>query len=169
MDFKEYLIKRDKTLKEKFLSLLLYFAATVLAYVCLFVIPPIAGIGALLAAGCYYGAFKLSSKFKREYEYVITGDGVDIDVIFNASARKRLISFSIKDVEILASVNDSNYNAKLKDEYKKTIDATTNRADADVYFAVLEQGGRTLVKFEPPYAALEILKKYAPSKVAISE
>ena len=168
MDFKEYLIKREKTVKEKFLTVLLYFAATVLAYVCL-IIPYIAGIGALLAAGCYYAAFKLSSKFKREYEYITTGDGMDIDVIYNASTRKRLISFSIKDVEILASVEDSNHNARLRSEYKKIIDSTTNRADANVYFAVLEQEGRTLVKFEPPYDMLEILKKYAPSKVIISK
>lgn len=168
MDFKEYLVKRNKTPMESFLTVLLYLAATVIAYVCLFIIPPISGIGALLALGCYYGAFKLSSKFKREYEYVITDDGVDIDVIFNASSRKRLISFSIKDVEILASAKDPNHNARLNGEYNKTIDATTNRADADVYFAVLEQGGRTLVKFEPPFVALQILKKYAPSKVVIS-
>lgn len=167
MEFKEYLVKRSKTAMETLLTVLLYAAATLLAYICIFIIPPIAGIGALLALGCYYGAFKLSSKFKREYEYVITDDGVDIDVIYNASSRKRLISFSIKDVEILASVKDANYNARLKGEYKKTIDATTNRADANVYFAVLEQNGRTLVKFEPPFVALEILKKYAPSKVII--
>lgn len=167
MDFKEYLIKRNKTTTEKFLTLLLYIGATILAFVCLFLIPSLAGIGAFLAAGCYYGAFTLSSKFKREYEYIITDDVVDIDVIFNASRRERLISFSVKDVEILAPIKDSDNNARLKDTYVKTIDATTNRADAEIYFAVLEKGGRILVKFEPPYAALEILKKYAPSKVNI--
>ncbi len=165
MNFNEYLVKRRKTAKEKFLTVLLYVAATFLTII----IPPMSGIGTLLAIGCYYGAYKISVKFKREYEYIITDDSVDIDVIFNASKRKRLVSFSVKDVEILAPVKDPNYNARLKSEYKKTIDATTNSADADVYFAVFEQGGRTLVKFEPPYAGLELLKKYAPSKVVISE
>lgn len=169
MEFKEYLVKRKKGAKEMCLTMLLYLAALVLAFLCMNFIPSIGGIEALLAVGCLYGAYRISAKFNREFEYVITEDCVDIDVIYNASNRKRLISFSVKDVEVLASVKDANYNSKLKGEFKKTIDATTARADANVYFAVLEQDGRTLVKFEPPHAALEALRKYAPSKVVITE
>lgn len=168
MEFKEYLIKRKKGGKEILLTVLLYAAALILAFLCMNFIPSIGGIEALLAVGCLYGAYKLSSRFNREYEYVITDDCVDIDVIYNASNRKRLISFSIKDAEVLASVKDTNYNSLLKGEFKETIDATTLRADAEVYFAVVEKGGRKLVKFEPPHAALEALRKFAPSKVIIS-
>lgn len=168
MEFKEYLVKRKKGAKEICCTVLLYIAALVLAFLCMNFIPSIGGLEALLAVGCLYGAYWISSKFNREFEYVITDDCVDIDVIYNASNRKKLISFSIKDVEILASVKDANYNSKLKGEYKRIVDATTARADADVYFAVLENDGRTLIKFEPPYAALEALKKIAPSKVVIS-
>lgn len=169
MEFKEYLVKRKKGAKELFLTVLLYIAALILAFACMNFIPSIGGIEALLAVGCFYGAYWVSAKFNREFEYVITDDCVDIDVIYNASTRKRLISFSVKDVEVIASVKDSNYNSILKGEFKNTIDATTLRADANVYFAVLEKDGRTLVKFEPPYAALETLKKFAPSKVVISQ
>ncbi len=169
MDFKEYLVKRNKSVLERILTVLIYLSALVLSCVCLFIIPSVAGLGALLAVGCFYGAYRLSSRFKREYEYIITGDGVDIDVIYNAANRKRLISFSIKDVSILAPLDDVNYAQMAKGDFGKTIDATTNQKDANVYFAIVERDNRTLIKFEPPYAALEMLKKHAPSKVVISQ
>ena len=123
------------------------------------------GIGLLLAVGMFFGAYKISARFNREYEYTITGDGVDIDVIYNKTSRKRLISFYVREAIVLASVKDENYKHYLNGAFDKEISATTNRSDANVYFAVLEADGRTLVKFEPPHAALEILKKHAPSKV----
>lgn len=165
MEYKEYLVKRNKNGKEKFLTLLLYFAATILAVICLSLLMGFGGIGLLLAVGMYFGAHKISARFNREYEYTITGDGVDIDVIYNKTSRKRLISFSVREVAVLASVKDENHKHYLNGAFDKEISATTNSKDANVYFAVMEADGRTLVKFEPPHRALEILKKHAPSKV----
>ena len=169
MDFKEYLIKRNKSAKEKIYTVLLYVAALVLSFLVFAVITPLGGVNLLLAVGAFYVAYKLSAKFNREFEYIITGDCVDIDVVYNKNARKRLISFSIKEVQVLASVNDANQNHILEGVFDKEIDATTNSKDASVYFVVVEKNGRTLIKFEPPYTALEMLKKQAPSKVFISE
>ena len=165
MEYKEYLVKRNKNGKEKILTLLIYLAATVLAFICLSLLMGFGGIGLLLTVGMYFGAYKISARFNREYEYTITGDGVDIDVIYNRTSRKRLISFSVGETIVLASVNDENHKHYLNGTFDKEISATTNSKDANVYFAVLEADGGTLVKFEPPCAALEILKKHAPSKV----
>lgn len=165
MEYKEYLVKRNKNGKEKVLTLLIYLAATVLAFMCFVLLMNFGGIGLLLAVGMYFGAHKISARFDREYEYTITGDGVDIDVIYSKTSRKRLISFSVREAAVLASVKDENYKHYLNGTFDKEISATTNSKDANVYFAVVEADGRTLVKFEPPHAALEILKKHAPSKV----
>lgn len=170
MDFKEYMVKRRKGAKEIVLTILLYIAAVILAFVFMTMLPSASGgISALLAAGCFYGAYKVSARFNREFEYVITDDCVDIDVIYNATNRKRLISFNVKDIEIMASVKNNDYNAKLKGEFKETIDATTLSPHANVYFAVVEKNGRKLVKFEPPHAALETLRRFAPSKIIITD
>ena len=169
MDFKEYLIKRNKNTKEKILTVLLYLAALVLACVFMLIVPPFGGINLLLAVGAFYGAYKLSARFNREYEYIITDDCVDIDAIYNKNSRKRLISFFVKDVQVIASVNDVNQKHLLNGSFSSVIDVTTNRKDANVYFAVAEKNGRVLVKFEPPFVALEILKRHAPSKVFINE
>lgn len=169
MEFKEYLIKKRKTIKESILSVLLYIAALIVSFAAFALLPSMfSSLSALLAAAAFYGAYRLSTKFNVEYEYIITGDSVDIDAIYNAARRKRIISFSVKDVEIIASVNDVNNNHLLKGEFKNTIDATSG-FDAKVYFAVVEKNGRLLVKFEPPHAALEVLKKFAPSKVVITD
>ena len=66
-------------------------------------------------------------------------------------------------------MNDVNQKHLLNGSFSSVIDATTNRKDANVYFAVAEKNGRVLVKFEPPFVALEILKRHAPSKVFINE
>ncbi len=167
MDFKEYLIKRKKSKMEMFYTVLLYLAALVLAFLCLMFIPPIGGVWLLIIVGIFYFAYKLSKKFNREYEYIITKDIVDIDVIYNASARKRLISFSVHEAEEIAPVKDG--KTPDKRNYTKVINATTNRKDAEVYSVIVEKEGKVLVYFEPPYSMLEIMKKLEPRKVIINE
>lgn len=169
MDFNEYMIKRNKGAKEILLTALLYIAAAILALASLIFLSSFGGIGLLLACGFFYGAYKLSSRMNKEFEYICTEDNIDIDVIMNTSSRKRLISFSIKEVELIASVRDGNYNSRLNEHFSKVIDATTARRDANVYFAIVDKKERTLVKFEPPYSILSNLRKYAPSKVHIEE
>ena len=170
MEFNEYMIKRNKTAVEKLLSFLLYVAATILSVIGFTALASsgIGGIALLLVCGLYYGAHKLSSRMNKEFEYICTEDNLDIDVIMNTTSRKRLISFSIKDVEVIASVNDDNYKKRLNEEFVKKLDATTARKDAIVYFAIVDKKGKTLVMFEPPHSILSHLYKYAPSKVHIT-
>ena len=168
MEFNEYMIKRLKTPLERFLSFLIYVAATILAFVSLTLLLRYSGIGLLVAVAFYYFAHKLSSQMNKEFEYIRTEDIVDIDVIMNTTKRKRLISFSVKNVDIIASLNNPTYNARLKENFTKVIDATSGRRDANVYFAIISDKN-TLVKFEPPYSILTNLKTYAPSKVIIDE
>jgi len=168
MGYKEYLVKRKKGAKEILLSVLIYIAAFILSLACIMFLPAMAGVELLLSVGFLYGGYWLSSKFNREFEYIITEDSVDVDVIFNASQRKRLISFSMKEVDMIAPVNGDEYAAFSKGDYKE-IDATTHRKDANVYFAAVEKNGKFVVKFEPPVTALQELRKYAPSKVVITQ
>ena len=168
MGYKEYLVRRKKGAKEILLGILIYIAALVVSFGCIMLIPSLAGIGLLLCVGCFYGAYWLSSKFNREFEYTVTEDTVDVDVIYNASRRKRLISFSMKNAEIIAPVDSAEYVSYSNRDYKE-IDASTNTKGAKVYFAAVEKNGKFLVKLELPVTALQDLRKYAPSKVVISK
>ena len=169
MEYKEYMVKRKKGAKEILLGFLIYAAALILSFVCIMFVPSIAGIGLLLSVGCFYGGYWLVSKFNREFEYIVTGDSVDVDVIFNASRRRRLISFSMKDTEIIAPVENEEYARFAKNGDYKEIDASTHRKDANVYFAAVEKNGKFLVKLELPVTALQGLRKFAPSKVVIDQ
>ncbi len=169
MNYKEYLVKRKLGAAEILVTVMLYFAAFMLALCCLYYLRMLGGIESLLAAGAFYLAYILASRLKKEFEYIIVEDSVDIDVIFNASKRKNLISFSVKQIEVMAAINDAKYNSRLKEQFDKVIDASTWKKGAVVYFTILEnKGQKTIVKFEPSLACLEYMKKYAPDKIHIS-
>lgn len=173
MNFNEYMIKRKKGAKEILLSILLYIAATLVSFfIFAFAFGRVNSLGGILllaVVGAYYGAFWLSSRMNREFEYIITGDSVDVDVIMNAKTRKRLVSFSVDEIVVLASEKDNMHNAPLKESFDKTFDATSGSKEANVYFAVLDKNEKTLLRFEPTYRMLENLRKYSPSKVHIYE
>ncbi len=166
MEYKEYMVKRKKGVKELLLSILIYIAALILSLLVIMYLPQMGGLGLLIVVGCFYGGYKLAASFNREFEYIVTEDSVDVDVIYNASRRKRLISFSIKNAEIIAPIENDEYKYFLNRDYKE-IDATTHRKDAKVYFAAVEKKGKFLVKLELPEEALLHLRKFAPSKVVI--
>ncbi|MBQ8391225.1 MAG: hypothetical protein IJX50_01605 [Clostridia bacterium] len=170
MNYKEYLVKRKLGAAEILATVMLYFAAFMLALCCLYYLRMLGGIESLLAVGAFYLAYILASRLKKEFEYIIVEDSVDIDVIFNASKRKNLISFSVKQIEVMAAMNDTKYNSRLKEQFDKVIDASTWKKGAVVYFTILEhKGQKTIVKFEPSASCLEYMKKYAPDKIHISE
>ncbi|MBR5218666.1 MAG: hypothetical protein IKV89_02945 [Clostridia bacterium] len=170
MNYKEYLVKRKLGAAERLVTVLLYFGAFMLALCCLYYLRVLGGAENLLAVGAFYLAYVLASRLKKEFEYIIVEDSLDIDVIFNASKRKNLISFSVKQIEVMAAITDEKYNGRLKENFDKVIDASTWKKGALVYFAILEnKGQKTIVKFEPSLSCLEYMKKYAPDKIHISE
>lgn len=171
MEFNEYMIKRNKGVKGILLSVLLYFAATAVALLLLVIfLSKARGFGGVMMFAIiivYFAAYKFSSKMNKEFEYILTGDSLDIDVIMNATSRKRLITVGVEDIEVLASVKDIAHNARLNEKFDKVIDATSRRKDANVYFAVVNKNCKILIKFEPPYTMLTNLRKYSPSKICI--
>lgn len=169
MNFYEYIIKRKKSTGEKLISVLIYFVAAILAALVLMLLIKLSSIAALLAFGFFYFAYKISTGMNKEFEYILTQDNIAIDVIMNSARRKRLISFSVPDVEIIAPVENKDFASYLNKKYDKIIDATSRSKNTTVYFAVVNLEKRTLVKFEPPYTMLSELFKYAPSKIKISE
>lgn len=169
MNFYEYIIKRKKSTGEKLISVLIYFVAAILAALVLMLLIKLSSIAALLAFGFFYFAYKISTGMNKEFEYILTQDNIAIDAIMNSARRKRLISFSVPDVEIIAPVENKDFASYLNKKYDKIIDATSRSKNTTVYFAVVNLEKRTLVKFEPPYTMLSELFKYAPSKIKISE
>lgn len=167
MAFKEYMVRRKTELKDVFITVISYILALIIGYIVFPFLLPLGGIALLAVAGLIYLAYRFTSRLKKEFEYILTDDNMDIDVIMNKSRRKRLLSFSVAQLETIARTNDCQHNNKLLGNFDKKIDATSKRNDRDVYFAIVEKDGKTLLKFEPPKEMLEMMQKYARSKIHI--
>ena len=170
-DFIEYLVKKQATTKMLVEKTLIILASIVLAIVCfMFCISSnqiISFVGALLAVGAIYGGWYLSRSFKLEFEYIVTGTDMDVDKIIAQSRRKRVISLSLRNIEIMAPAKES-YRREIETPSIKTrIDASTGNPD-DTYFAKFDGGaekGLTLLLFSPDNRIIQCAKKAAPRKV----
>ena len=169
MNFKEYSIIRKKGPKEIIISILLYIAATIFALFSMFLLLSVklGQFAALALFGFYYLAYRLSTGMNKEFEYAFVDDQITVDVIKNRKHRKRLLRFSMPDVEIIAPVDEPDTKSYLDKKYDKVVDATSRSKLSTVYFAVVNKEKRTLLKFEPVHSSVLDLYKYAPSKVKI--
>lgn len=172
MAFKEYMIKKERTAADILISFGCYFAAVLIGLaVMIFMLPyNLGGVAMLLFAGAIYGAHIISSRRRKEFEYIMTEDNIDIDVVMNKERRKRLISFSMKETEIIAPMDSTEFADRKNDSFAKTVNALSGRKEADTYFAVVEKKGeRILVLFEPTYNMLTSLGQYARSKIHVKD
>lgn len=172
MDFKEYLIKKQKTKLEIFLTVIIYLIAVILAAFMIrmmLALPGLGGIMALLAVGVLYLARLIVTRFDKEFEYVQTGEYLDVDVIFNKSRRKRIASVSVENMEAVAPADSDEGKRILEGDYAKVIDATTGDKHTDVYYVVFNKNGRNLLKIQPPTALVEEIRRLAPSKVQLKK
>ena len=167
MAFKEYMVRRNLDLKNVLITLAAYIAAVGIGLIVFPYLAPLGGIALLVVVGLIYLAYHFTSRLKKEFEYILTDDNMDIDVIMNKSRRRRLLSFTVAQLEIIAGTKDSQHNNLLSGNFDKKIDATSRRKDTDVYFAIVEKDGRTLLTFEPQKEMLEMMQKYARSKIHI--
>lgn len=97
----EQLIEIRKTPKDFLLLGLIWFAAFILVFLFVLLslnVSSFIGFIFLLIAGVIYGAYKLSSMLKKEYEYIVVNHDMDIDKITAQSSRKRMVSIKLNEV-----------------------------------------------------------------------
>ena len=122
---------------------------------------------ALLAEfGLCYGAYKLSTRFYIEYEYIITNGTMDVDKIIAKSSRKRMLSFELQSVSRIEKFNPSQLNTV----NQKNVVMACNPDDPDAYLLVSEtegKGSRYLV-FAPDERIRGAIVKFVPKFIANS-
>lgn len=165
--FTECLIKRRKHFKEYvviFPLITLGFAAT-LAYLRFLSGGMLSGVGFAAVVVMWWGIYIAISNRNIELEYTVTNSDVDIDMIMSKRSRKRLVSFSIKDIEIIAPVE------KLGDEvFGKVIDASAHDPRYDVYYISVMIGGvKTKILINPTEKILDIFEQIRPERVVRGE
>ncbi|MBP3887175.1 MAG: hypothetical protein J6F30_05935 [Cellulosilyticum sp.] len=163
--FKEYLIKQKKSPKDMLAQTGLVIGALVLSGI-LFVV---GGdfIGPLLIVGIIFGAGFLFNKFSREYEYILTNNELDIDVIYNRNSRKRVITFDMKKINLMASIADERYTNEINRQGMKVINASDNENKENTYAIITdtEKNGLCKILITPNNTLLEELYRQAPNKV----
>ena len=175
----EEIVSRQKTAKDYILELLvlvvgIFLTATLFALsgVLPQAIPNI--LGSLLSTLClvaiiavWYGVYNIRLSQSIEFEYSFIDGSVDIDKIIAKKKRKRVVSFDIRDAELMAGIYNDNHNGVLKNTPRtvSVIDAAVHGRN-DVWFVDVTDGGkRSLIMFCPSERMVEALWKNNPKAV----
>lgn len=157
--FCEYIVKVKKNPVELTISALgIILAVILLGFSLFFLFTPFSSFVLLIDAGVVYGTYILITHFNVEYEYILTNGDIDIDKIIAKRKRKRVLSFSTKEFEIVAPY-------KQGENYTNVLDLGTRNYE-NAYYAVFSKDGqkKTLV-FNPPQKMIEAMKTYSPRTV----
>ncbi len=163
--FKEYLIKQKKSSMDLAMQIGLVVGAVVLSGTLFLVGGNF--IGPILTVGVLFGSVYLFNKLNREYEYILTNNELDIDVVYNRASRKRVITFDMKKIDVMASIKDDQHASELNRGNFKVINASDNTNEANTYAIITqsEKYGACKVLITPNEALLEDLYRQAPNKV----
>ena len=155
----ECLVKQKTSLKAKFFKVFLI----VLAVVCFLAIPYIPPIFflMLLAAG---GAYLVHLFTDLEYEYLYLDRELVVDKVMAKSRRKRVETYSLDRIEILAPIkshhldNYNNRSVKIKDY------SIGEELQPDLRYAMYYEGGEKII-LSPSPELVQIMKNVAPRKI----
>lgn len=122
--------------------------------------------GLVVLAFGLYPAYLLVSGLRREYEYVVTADHLDVDEIIGGRRRRRLCGFDFDAMELCAPVADKDSAPEMSRDFAKTFNAASAPKAPNARFAVFSgEGGLNLLIFEPDERILAAMRGYARSKV----
>ena len=120
----------------------------------------------LAALSVYFGYFFISRRWQVEYEYSLTNDLLDIDMIYAKRSRKRLLSTSCKNIDSLGPYNPEEHIHK---KYAKTYYCCTG-LKADNLWYIVSRGsseGNSLYVFNASERMLEGLRSQIPYQMSI--
>ena len=113
--YSELLVKKEQTVKDQAIKILLIFLLVFTAIAGL-ILTPLAWV---LTIGLGIAAYFVLPLLDLEYEYVFVNGELDIDRIASKAKRKRMKSFDLAKMEIMAPVNShrmdyQNHNTNMK-------------------------------------------------------
>ena len=158
--FNEQLIKKQKTSADTLKMAAIWFGAVLLSAALSIFIPY---IGIMLAVLVIWGAIFLTSRLKQEFEYSFTNGDLDIDVIYNRSRRKRIVTIDTKKLLGMEKVQNKEQAAK---GYDKVLDLSSGALSDDLYGLVYEiDHKKTRIFIEPNESILKAIQTFAPRSV----
>ena len=160
-NFKDQLVRVESNGLYKVAKVLMYvFAVLALLSLSFFRLTLVAIFGILSGL-----LFFFKKELYVEYEYSLTNGEIDIDKIMEMRSRKRIISFHMKEVELLAPVDSNEYKG-FSSKPESIIKAFPKEDKSRQYAAIVTGGGKRLqVLFVPNKELLDLCFLYNPKAV----
>ncbi len=167
--FLEYLMRKKTTGKDVLCKLLLVMAAV---FLCVLLVGWAHILGTIAFFGIVavvYGLMVLLRRYNLEYEYIFTNGDLDVDVIQARQSRKRLISLSCKDIEVMASAKNADHGSAFENpSISKKYDAVFDYTKGGIYHILfVHDGEQLLLTFQPPAKLLAAMQKMNPRCVFV--
>ena len=164
--FVEHLVKRQSSSADTLKKVGIVVAAVILFVLLLFASPflgPFSFFAVAAACGVVFGAYWLITRMNVEYEYILTGDEIDVDKIIAQRKRKRLLTVKVGTFERFAPYNPDMYDPN---DFDNCVMACIAPDDPETYCAVFQHPtlGHTLLIFNPDDRILEGVKHALPRR-----
>ena len=161
----ECLFKKKRTVRDNIIALIIALVALTLLYysLLLLVIPSVTFLAPVVWFGIIWGSFKIIKRQNKEYEYLLTGGDLDVDVVISKSSRKKLFSIRRREIEFVAYITHD--KIKEIDPSLPVTDVTSGYNPEAVYVMKTSSGTKhPVIYFEPSEKMLEQLKSKLPGK-----
>lgn len=160
--YSELLVKKEQTPKDTIIKVLLIFFIVIAAIAGITITP----LALILAIGLGVAAYFVLPLLDLEYEYVFVNGEMDIDRIASKSKRKRMQSFDLAKMEIMAPVDSHRMDYQNHNTNLKVLDFSSGNPSHKRY-AMIVAGEKEVYKvlLEPDNELLENIEKSCPRKV----
>lgn len=155
----ECLVKAKQSLVAKLFKVIL-IVLTVFLGIIMFVFPP-AMIAALITGA---GAYLVNMFTDLEYEYLYLDKEIVIDKVMAKSKRKRIATYSVDRMEILAPVKSYHLDHYKNRNVKEKDYSIGEVLQPDLRYAMYYEGGERIL-LSPSEDMIKALKNVAPRKV----
>lgn len=160
--YSEIMIQRLPNPRDKFkgLALCLLMAACIVGYI------TVSWLFLFGIIGTGIAIYIIVPKFNVEYEYLLVNNYLDVDAIYSRKKRKKLASFDLNNMELLAPFQSHrmdfyNSNTRLRRENYSAMD----RNDPPYAMIIGDGDGPVQVLLQLDRGTVENMRQFHPSKV----
>jgi hypothetical protein len=162
--YQEILVKKKASAKDTALKILVIAVTVLMLAAGVLLFTPLLLVGAIL---CFVDFYFLLPQFDLEYEYLYVNGDIDVDRIKNRERRKRIGSYELANMEIIAPTGSHDLDSYLNNKNAKVIDYTSGEENAKSYTAVYNgEGKMEIVKLEITREIVEDMRRRSPRKVS---
>ncbi|HJD28267.1 MAG TPA: hypothetical protein H9914_04625 [Candidatus Blautia avicola] len=160
--YSELLVKKEQTVKDQAIKILLIFLLVFTAIAGL-ILTPLAWV---LTIGLGIAAYFVLPLLDLEYEYVFVNGELDIDRIASKSKRKRMKSFDLAKMEIMAPVNSHRMDYQNHNTSMKVLDYSSGNPQHKIFAMIIPDDTSVYrVLLEPDKELLDNIARSCPRKV----